>query len=638
MATKSTEPGKGEVVIGGTFFPLAEEGHRPGVVRVLDITVRPQKRLEGDITRTSNPNLSNIAFSDFRGGIGLDIMEGNETNRVWEAPNIFLRANRSTTLGPLLERTDAASSPSGPAAALVTFKGDLYASWNADIYKYTPGSDDWGSSLNSLGAGGVSDNVIDGFTFTLGSTEYIAFTSRQGAVNKGYDYSSDGTSWTNDTKNTHLLVKWDDRLWGIGDDGQLWSSFTIGTETDGALLEASKIGSSATTHVPSGMFVGPDAAGEPIIYVVGDTGLWAHDAANEKFIQLNVIPENQSAASMLGLAWRNKIYISSGASLYEYDPINATVRDVGLNNDDGLNEIDPAIQFMAQTPFEIIVFTRSTTNNFGGVFSWTREAWAPLSGIFQQPRGLHANNATLWVSLGANEVYSLPILSNVQDPKRQSGFTYVAAGDLKTPWFHANQVDVDKLAVRLKVETSDTSTSGTVENIKVEYAIDYDEGSSDANYLTLANSTFTDGLIDTDTEGVTQTTFVFPLDTADLTVAPVGKTFRAIRFKVTLTRGATTTNSPRLISMTMEYRKKYERKEGYQFVIDFNLARYKGNTAAKMRSALQTLIESNTLSEFTFRDDAGGTRNIYVDVRIPSAEEETGHLEEGQTLVEVKEL
>ena len=90
--------------------------------------------------------------------------------------------------------------------------------------------------------------------------------------------------------------------------------------------------------------------------------------------------------------------------------------------------------------------------------------------------------------------------------------------------------------------------------------------------------------------------------------------------------------------MTMEYRKKYERKEGYQFVIDFNLARYKGSTPAKRRKALQALVESNTLSEFTFRDDSGGTRNIYVDVRIPSAEEETGHLEEGQTLVEVKEF
>ena len=89
--------------------------------------------------------------------------------------------------------------------------------------------------------------------------------------------------------------------------------------------------------------------------------------------------------------------------------------------------------------------------------------------------------------------------------------------------------------------------------------------------------------------------------------------------------------------MTMEYRKKYERKEGYQFIIDLR-DRYKGKTAAGMRSTLQTLVQSNTLSEFTFRDDAGGTRNYYVDVRIPSGEETTGHLEDGQMLVEVKEL
>ena len=89
--------------------------------------------------------------------------------------------------------------------------------------------------------------------------------------------------------------------------------------------------------------------------------------------------------------------------------------------------------------------------------------------------------------------------------------------------------------------------------------------------------------------------------------------------------------------MTMEYRKKYERKEGYQFIVDLS-DRYKGKTAAGMRSTLQTLVQSNTLSEFTFRDDTGGTRNYYVDVRTPSGEEMTGHMEYGQTLVEVKEL
>ena len=227
----------------------------------------------------------------------------------------------------------------------------------------------------------------------------------------------------------------------------------------------------------------------------------------------------------------------------------------------------------------------------------------------------------------------------VLNPKNTTTSEYAVSGELKTPWFHADQVDVDKLAVRLKVETADTSTSGTVESVKIEYAVDYLEtvSSADDQYLTLANSTFTDGLIDTDTTGVTQTIFEFPKNTADVSVAPIGKAFRAIRFKVSLARGGTATKSPRLISMTMEYRKKYERKEGYQFIIDLR-DRYKGKTAAGMRSTLQTLAQSNTLSEFTFRDDAGGTRNYYVDVRIPSGEETTGHLEDGQTLVEVKEL
>ena len=41
--------------------------------------------------------------------------------------------------------------------------------------------------------------------------------------------------------------------------------------------------------------------------------------------------------------------------------------------------------------------------------------------------------------------------------------------------------------------------------------------------------------------------------------------------------------------------------------------------------------------EFTFRDDAGGTRNYYVDVVSASGMEFTGHDERGSTQISVVE-
>ena len=52
---------------------------------------------------------------------------------------------------------------------------------------------------------------------------------------------------------------------------------------------------------------------------------------------------------------------------------------------------------------------------------------------------------------------------------------------------------------------------------------------------------------------------------------------------------------------------------------------YKGKDAKQLRSSLISSIESNTLQEFTFRDDGGGTRNYYVDVTSATAIEYTGY-------------
>jgi hypothetical protein len=189
------------------------------------------------------------------------------------------------------------------------------------------------------------------------------------------------------------------------------------------------------------------------------------------------------------------------------------------------------------------------------------------------------------------------------------------------------------------VETSDTSTSGTVETVKIEYAIDYDEGSSDANYLTLANSTFTDGLIDTDDTGTTITTFVFPRETSDITVAPVGKTFKAIRFKVSLARGATTTNSPRLISMSLEYRKKLDELEGFEMNLDLSDISPDGRQSVEQRADLVAVRQSSTLVEFTYREDtnSGDPRNYYVDLTGYQAIEDSGNEESGIVLVTLEE-
>ena len=50
-----------------------------------------------------------------------------------------------------------------------------------------------------------------------------------------------------------------------------------------------------------------------------------------------------------------------------------------------------------------------------------------------------------------------------------------------------------------------------------------------------------------------------------------------------------------------------------------------------MRSNLLSAIESNTLLEFTFRDDASTNRNYYVDITSAQGMEHTAYDERGST-------
>ena len=51
---------------------------------------------------------------------------------------------------------------------------------------------------------------------------------------------------------------------------------------------------------------------------------------------------------------------------------------------------------------------------------------------------------------------------------------------------------------------------------------------------------------------------------------------------------------------------------------------YKGKSVMDLQAAIETAISTNTLMEFTYRDDSGGTRNYYVTILSAQALEETG--------------
>ena len=69
---------KNEVFLNGKYYPISEP------VRQVLASIYPAKVTIGDTTRDSQLRTSVISWSDFRGGIGVDSMEGaKDVDRAW---------------------------------------------------------------------------------------------------------------------------------------------------------------------------------------------------------------------------------------------------------------------------------------------------------------------------------------------------------------------------------------------------------------------------------------------------------------------------------------------------------------------------------------------------------------------------
>jgi hypothetical protein len=712
-----------EISLNGVYYPIA----RP--VQSVLASLYPSKIVIGDTTRDSQARTSIVAWSDWRGGIGINRMESGGditktpwtglTNRAWWS-TCQLRYKNHLIL-PGLDNDAAANATatglSGPTiGAIGELSGEIYVAWNgsvseaAQIFKYNNTSDAWGSALatpadrvtdttiwralsdvtfivfahyDANGSGhtyyskytttldGAIANtsatsvpvadasgfvagqiiVVDSEDMSIDSISSNTLTVTRGANSTTAATHSDGatvsTGWTSDATDTQYVAVWDDRLWGISYAGQLWYSIVAGEEVTDAKLP-----------LPAGsvtsLFVARDAGGEPILYAATKKGLFAHNAPNAKFIQTELTLPNHPFAGKGTIRWRDSIYMPAGLGVYRY--INqsggAVLTITGPDRDDGLPADNRGtIKYMSGSHNELFVGVDSATapnitsedsipyqwkshhgspvidgdSGYSSILGYNDLGWEAKWVASTAGRSIQYmlvsdayDEYRLWWGFN-NEIKFMKIPSDIINPSFVSDFEFKASGVHETPWFNAGQSEVNKLALKLKTEVQDASSTETV---TVSYALDYAEKSWD-------------DLTPIESDGVT--TYEF-----GTSPATEGVVFRAIRFKIALARttNTSTTNykkkTPDVVSLTLEWRKKLPAKWGHQVQVDLN-KEYKGNTPKELRAALLSAIESTTLVEFTFRDDSGGTRNFYVDVASASGLEYSGYDERGASMINLVE-
>ena len=582
-------------------------------------------------------------------------MEGaGGVNRAWYSTCQLRYKNHLVLPGLVTESTTPSHSlADATIGAINTLSDEVYAVWNGSssvspqLYKYNNTSDTWGSALST---GSMVDQVTDSVVFTdAGGTTYLVFAHYDGS-GSGYTYSSNGSSWTTDTTDTKFVTAWDERLWGISHAGQLWYATSIGTEVNDAVLP-----------LPDGsvtaLFVARNAAGIPIIYAATTQGLFAHNADNAKWentqMDFPVHPDNGKGT----LTWRDSVYIPAGNGLFKYINGNnaAVITVVGPDRDDGLpSDRRGSIRHMAGSHNELLVgidarTAPSTIASTSLPYQWISHQGSPVitgdsgyslivgyNDMGWEVKWQSATSGKGFDSIHVSDAYSkyrvwwghndivhfMDLPKDIINPSEVSEFAYALQGVHETPWFNAGQSEVDKLALSLRIEAQDLTST---EKIKIEYATDYSE-----SYTTAV------GTLDSTEMGAASGTYTYTFG------SKVGTAFRAIKFKLTLNRSTATSTglekfeTPDMVSLTLEYRKKIAAKWGHTVDVDLT-NEYKGNVPKDLRSNLISAIESTTLVEFTFRDDAGGTRNYYVDVVAAQGMEFTGHDERGSTTIQVVE-
>jgi hypothetical protein len=315
-------------------------------------------------------------------------------------------------------------------------------------------------------------------------------------------------------------------------------------------------------------------------------------------------------------------------ALWRYDPVRGVIGSVGLDRDSGLQsgqatELGDIVHLV---PVHTGIIAQVDTSGLDTIWEYDGVGWHFIhfgSGTYGT---LHASSVNgsyrLYLSDAARLEYR--VLDSGHVNPDTATITYDLSSTTRwfliTPWFNAGQNEIDKTAIRLRLDCRGMSASV---DVLVEYGIDYGTG-----YYSGTDETLT-----VESNGVTTVTF----PTIGNNLNEEGRTFSAIRFKLTFRNtGGTATLTPNVKSLSLEWRRKIPARYGFEFAIDRSES-YGGRTPKEMKADLITAIETAAQVEFTFVDDDGSTQNYYVDVTNMEDVEDTGHGETGQTRIAVVE-
>lgn len=576
------------------------------VDRASEIVLNSKRyNIEGVISSSlieAQPERQTVHLDDWRGGLGVEIIDEEL------APNRYFWSTANTLFkGHLILPRLAVTTGTAPAldpSVMAALAGTVYARWSTVVHSYNNGSDTWGAAVHT----GLNSVVGDFINITIDQTTYLVI-----ADGTDYHYSSDGSSWSTSTRDVNYLTYFDDQMWGITLQGQLWSSYTMGTETHKACLAVEGV---TNGELVTDLFTAPGNDGETGIFVATNRGLWHYDLDNDRFVGISSLSVPAGLTNGTGTTfWRNSIFFPAGSEIYAYTPGQTpTLDEIGPGNDSHGLPSDQKGRIIQLLPTHnellALVDTTALSSNTAASFSVLaynirHQSWRCLyehGTANVTPTAMFADNSygiyRLYIAYGTSgDIDYINLPYEVTNDLSTTDATYASSAEHITSWVTVED-DRTAAAIRVFLHTKGLSANETV---KLDYEIDFAGSWTNLGTETAA--------------GVKQ--YDFPNSST-----PTGSDFTHIRFRVTLASTATNTNTPDMLSLDLEFRTKKKPRWAHGVTLDMRDTSPDGRSPREQFADVRTVVENTTMVEMTFRD-GDSSYVYYVDVAGAQGTEET---------------
>lgn len=650
----SPQVSEAEIQLFGMPYPLPQAGNK---VAVTMQNILPQKVVTNrDYDRNSSLYHSTYTVNDLRAGAGLyRYYPQSDTNPLDTATlqtqyNRYFYTDTATsstagaetrfpgmfTLPPLVTNY---SNP-GPATGTMTTGIDFNGTWTftrtANIYTLAENGT-WSSSFDTLPA-----TPRDACLFNSKIFYALSYTGS----NNGYSYwTGTGTATDVASPNAMNFKVWDGRLWALDNTGTLYYSNTGLASSWSACTAVLPYPYNTSTYTKR-LTVYNDTSGDPILYAVTTTGLFAYDAVNDKWFETNAkwYIGNQATdpAVMFDAVYNGSLYIAGDRSVFRYTVTYSVSElvDIGLSQFQNWPVAsDGAISGLCATNDGLYCLTNSygfgdATANYSTVFFYNGLGWHHLwtddksDSTPQNVMGIGVyRGATtpyvLWTAPALNggtyytAVYGIPIIVNNQSPLFSTTRTYPVSSAVILPWYDADYHDQVKIAqqVRVKLSGASANAAGTeIGYVAISYRLNFDNTGS---WTDLAPWVYENG------ETIIPMGLLFNSGVYG-SMYPQGIEFNSIQFKITFSRTSTNTTAPKLESLTLDFIRKEEVLRGYTVTLDLS-SPYKGRSPQQMIDHIWSHMNATQFGTFSYRDDAGNTRSYVVKIIKPEGNELAGH-------------